>query len=67
MSLHQVIAAAYYMNGDNAYLTKNDGLDFGIRHNFCPNEDKTGVTRIVEFDNEDTPEKKRKMNVSGRV
>ena len=55
MSLHQVIAAAYYMNEDNSYLTRNDGLDFGISHNFCPNEDKTGITRIVEFDNEDTP------------
>ena len=57
MSLHQVIAAAYYANGDNAYLTHNDGLDFGIRLNFCPNEEKTGVVRAVEFENEDTKEK----------
>ena len=60
MSLHQVIAAAYYTNGDNAYLTRNDGLDFGIRYNFCPNEDNTGVVRVVEIDNEDTKEKKFK-------
>ena len=31
---------------------------FGIRYNFCPNEDNTGVVRVVEIDNEDTKEKK---------
>ena len=57
MSHHQVIAAAYYMNGDNAYLTHKDGLDFRIRNNFCPNEDNTGALRVTEFENEDTQAK----------
>ena len=49
MSHHQVIAAALEMKGDNAYLKKKGGLDFGIRMNFIPNEDNTGVLRIVEI------------------
>ena len=55
MSHHQVMAAAYEMDGDNAYLTQNNGLDFGIRLNFYPNEDNTGVVRVTEFENPNTP------------
>ena len=55
MSHYQVIAATYEMKGDNAYLTQNNGLDFGIRYNFYPNRDKTGVVRVVELENETTP------------
>ena len=55
MSHYQVIAAAYEMKGDNAYLTQNNGLDFGIRYNFYPNRDKTGIVRVVELENETKP------------
>ena len=55
MSHHQVIAAAFEMKGDNAYLTEKNGLDFGIRVNFYPNQDKTGVVRVLEFENEIIP------------
>ena len=55
MSHHQVMAAAYEMDGDNAYLTQNYDLDFGIRLNFYPNEDITGVVRVAEFKNPNTP------------
>ena len=55
MSHYQVIAATYEMKGDNAYLTQNNGLDFGIRYNFYPNREKTGVIRVVEFENVITP------------
>ena len=54
MSHHQVVAAALEMQGDNAYLKKKGGLDFGIRMNFIPNEDNTGVLRIVELEQETT-------------
>ena len=54
MSHYQVIAAAYEMKGDNAYLTKNNGLDFGIRMNFYPNAEKTGVIGVVEIENDYT-------------
>ena len=43
MSHHQVVATAYDIKGDNAYLKGKKGLDFGIRVNFYPNQDKTGV------------------------
>ena len=55
MSHYQVMAAALEMEGDNAYLTQNKGLDFGIRMNFVPNEDRTGVIRVLELENEITP------------
>ena len=55
MSHYQVIAATYEMKGDNAYLTQNNGLDFGIRYNFYPNREKTGIVRVVELENETTP------------
>ena len=58
MSHYQVIAAAYEMKGDNAYLTQKNGLDFGVRYNFYPNTEKTGVVRVVEFENETTPAEK---------
>ena len=54
MSHHQVVAAAYDMKGDNAYLKEKKGLDFGIRVNFYPNQDKTGVVRVLEIENETT-------------
>ena len=43
------------MNGDNVYLTQKDGLDFGIRMNFYANEDRTGIIRITELENELSP------------
>ena len=55
MSHYQVIAAALEMKGDNDYLTKKDGLDFGIRMNFYANEDRTGIIRITELENELSP------------
>ena len=55
MSHYQVIAAAYEMKGNNAYLKQNNGLDFGIRYNFYPNRERTGVVKVVEFENETTP------------
>ena len=50
MSQHQVIAAAYDMKGDNEYLTKTNGLDFGIRMNFYPNH----TMRVEELEDERT-------------
>ena len=55
MSHYQVVAAAFEMNGDNAYLTEKNGLDFGVRVNFYPNQDKTGVVRVLEIENETIP------------
>ena len=55
MSHYQVIAAAYEMKGYNAYLKQNNGLDFGIRYNFYPNRERTGVVKVVEFENVTTP------------
>ena len=52
MSHYQVVAAAFEMNGDNTYLTEKNGLDFGVRENFYPNQDKTGVVRVLELGNE---------------
>ena len=49
-----MIAAALEMKRDNAHLKKKGGLDFGIRMNFIPNEDNTGVLRIVELEQETT-------------
>ena len=55
MSHYQVIAAAYELKGDNAYLTKKNGLDFGIRVNFYPNQDNTGVVRVLELEDDTIP------------
>ena len=55
MSHYQGIAVAFEMKGDNAYLTKKNGLDLGIRVNFYPNQDKTGVVRVLELENETIP------------
>ena len=52
MSHHQVIAAALEMKGDNTYLKQKGGLDFGIRINFYPNEDNTGILKIDELEQE---------------
>ena len=59
MSHYQVIAAAYEMKGGNAYLTKNNGLDFGIRINFYPSSEKRGVIRVVEIENETKPSEQK--------
>ena len=48
MSHHQVIAAAYDMKGDNAYLREKGGLHFGIKTSFYANRENTGVERIEE-------------------
>ena len=42
------------MKGRNDYLKNKGGLDFGIRMNFYPNEDHTGILRIIELENETT-------------
>ena len=52
MSHHQVIAATLEMKGDNTYLKQKGGLYFGIRTNFYPNEDNTGVLKIDELEQE---------------
>ena len=54
MSHHQLVAPALEMKGDNAYLKNKGGLDFGIRMNFIPNVDNTGVLRIVELEQDTT-------------
>ena len=46
MSYHQVIAVAYDMKGDNAYLRQKGGLHFGIKTSFFANRENTGVERI---------------------
>ena len=49
------IITTYEMKRDNAYLTQNNGLDFGMRYNYYPYCEKTGVVRVVEFENVTTP------------
>ena len=50
MAQHQVIAAVLEAKGENEYLSKKRGLDFGIRNNFCANADNTGVNKIIDID-----------------
>ena len=50
MAHHQVIAAALETNGENEYLSKKRGLDFGIRNNFCANADNSGVVKLSDID-----------------
>ena len=61
MSHYQVISAAYEMKGDSAYLTQNNGLDFGIRYDFLSKSRKKGVVRVVEFENETTLAEKMRI------
>ena len=49
---HQVIAFALEMKGGNAYLEQKGGLGLGMRMNFHPNEDNTGILRMVELEQE---------------
>ena len=45
-----MIAVALETKGENEYLSKKRGLDFGIRNNFCANVDNSGVVKVSEID-----------------
>ena len=67
MSHHQVIAATYYMNGDNAYLTHKDGLDFGIRYNFSLMKIIQELLGFLSLIMRIHQHRKLRLNESGRV
>ena len=63
MAHHQVIAAALETKGENEYISKKRGLDFGIRNNFCANADNTGVDKVIDIDRKNVRQRRRRHEI----